>query len=163
VLAKEPKGCQTTAVWNLLGSAILSSLASCISRNRDDSGVVKLADGCNAWSRNEELSMRKQECFDYSRRALLGASGALAFLGALPQLGRDYGGALQGKIVLDACNAVPARDGVIADEVERDGVGITSQKYLPGTHLVRAFNTLSYTIFVREANRSDPKLAIPIA
>ena len=137
--------------------------------------------------------MRKQECFDYSRRAVLGASGALAFLGALrplrifaqasggrlrigiigsghiggaigglwvkaghrvlfssrhpeelkdlvaglgpltqngtvsqavafgdalffvvpyvalPQLGRDYGGALQGKIVLDACNAVPAR------------------------------------------------------
>src|SRR5262249_17812596 len=170
--------------------------------------------------------MRKQECFDYSRRALLGASGASAFLaalrplrifaqasggklrigiigsghiggaiggvwgkagppglfssphsgelkdfvggagppgphgtvsqavafgdalffavpyGALPQLGRDYGGALQGKIVLDACNAVPARDGVIADEVEREGVGITSQKYLPGTHLVRAFNTL---------------------
>jgi hypothetical protein len=48
VLAKEPKGCQTTAAWNLLGSPILSSLASCISRNRDDSGVVKLADGCNA-------------------------------------------------------------------------------------------------------------------
>jgi 8-hydroxy-5-deazaflavin:NADPH oxidoreductase len=83
--------------------------------------------------------------------------------GALPQLGRDYGGALQGKIVLDACNAVAARDGVIADEVEREGIGITSQKYLPGTHLVRAFNTLSYSIFVREANRPDPKLAIPIA
>src|SRR5215472_6710453 len=48
VLAKEPKGCHTTAAWNLLGSAIVSSLASCISRNRDDSGVVKLADGCNA-------------------------------------------------------------------------------------------------------------------
>jgi len=191
--------------------------------------------------------MRKQECFDHSRRALLGASGALAFLaalrplpilaqasggklrigiigsghiggaigglwvkaghpvlfssrhpeelkdlvaglgplaqngtvsqavafgdalffavpyGVLPQLGRDYGGALQGKIVLDACNAVPARDGVIADEVEREGIGMTSQKYLPGTHLVRAFNTLSYAIFVREANRPDPKLAIPIA
>ena len=48
VLAKEPKGCQTTAAWNLLGSAILSSLARCISRNRDEAGVVKLADGCNA-------------------------------------------------------------------------------------------------------------------
>src|SRR5262249_43637455 len=83
--------------------------------------------------------------------------------GALPQLGRDYGGALQGKIVLDACNAVPARDGGIAHEVESQGGGITSQKYLPGTHLVRAFNTLSYTIFVHEANRPDPKLAIPIA
>jgi predicted dinucleotide-binding enzyme len=84
--------------------------------------------------------------------------------GALPQLGQDYAGALKGKIVLDACNAAAARDGApIADEVEQNGIGITSQKYLPGTRLVRAFNTLSYMIFAREANRPDPKLAIPIA
>src|ERR1700687_3883848 len=83
--------------------------------------------------------------------------------GALPQLGQDYGGALNGKIALDACNAFAARDGPIADEVERNGIGITSQKYLPGTRLVRAFNTLSYIILVREANRPDPKLAVPIA
>ncbi len=31
--------------------------------------------------------------------------------GALPQIGRDYGEALKGKIVLDAGNAVAARDG----------------------------------------------------
>lgn len=83
--------------------------------------------------------------------------------GALPQLGRDYASALKGKIALDACNAFAARDGAIADEVERDGIGIVSQKYLPGTRLVRAFNTLSYSILAREANRPDPKLAIPIA
>jgi 8-hydroxy-5-deazaflavin:NADPH oxidoreductase len=83
--------------------------------------------------------------------------------GALPQLGRDNADALKGKIVLDACNAVAARDGAIAEEVDRDGVGVTSQKYLPGTRLVRAFNTLGYTILAREANRPDPKLAIPIA
>jgi predicted dinucleotide-binding enzyme len=83
--------------------------------------------------------------------------------GALPQIGQDYGAALKGKIVLDACNAVPARDGAIADEVESNGIGVTSQKYLPGTRLVRAFNTLNYMIFAREANRPDPKLAIPIA
>lgn len=83
--------------------------------------------------------------------------------GALPQLGQDYGAALKGKIVLDGCNAVSARDGAIADEVERNGIGITSQKCLSGTRLVRAFNTLSYTIFAREANRADPKLAVPIA
>jgi len=83
--------------------------------------------------------------------------------GALPQLGQDHGGALNGKIALDACNAFAARDGPIADEVERNGIGITSQKYLPGTRLVRAFNTLSYIILVREANRPDPKLAVPIA
>jgi predicted dinucleotide-binding enzyme len=84
--------------------------------------------------------------------------------GALPQLGRDFGDALKNKIVLDACNAVAARDGgPIAEEVEQNGIGNTSQKYLPGTRLVRAFNTMSYAIFAREANRPDPKLAIPIA
>jgi 8-hydroxy-5-deazaflavin:NADPH oxidoreductase len=83
--------------------------------------------------------------------------------GAYPQLGKDYGDALRGKIALDAGNAVPARDGAIAEEVERDGIGVTSQKYLPGTRLVRAFNTLGYMIFAREASRPDPKLAIPIA
>lgn len=84
--------------------------------------------------------------------------------GALPQIGQDYGAKLGGKIILDACNAVAARDGApIADEVEKEGVGVVSQKYLPGAQLVRAFNTLNYKIFASEANRPDPKLAIPIA
>jgi hypothetical protein len=83
--------------------------------------------------------------------------------GALPQIGKDYGSALKGKIVLDACNAVASRDGPIADEAEKNGIGVTSQKYLAGTQLVRAFNTMSYMIFAREANRPDPRLAIPIA
>ena len=82
---------------------------------------------------------------------------------ALPQIGKDYAAALKNKIVLDACNAVAARDGAIAEEVERDGIGVTSQKYLVGTRLVRSFNTMSYMVFVREANRLDPKLAVPIA
>jgi 8-hydroxy-5-deazaflavin:NADPH oxidoreductase len=84
--------------------------------------------------------------------------------GALPQIGADHAAALKGKIVLDACNAVPARDGAaIAEEAERNGIGVTSQKYLPGTRLVRAFNTLHYTLLASEANRPDPRLAIPIA
>lgn len=83
--------------------------------------------------------------------------------GAIPGLGRDHGAALKGKIVLDACNAFQSRDGDIAQEVGRDGVGVTSQRYLPGTRLVRAFNTMSYAIFAREANRPEPRMAIPIA
>jgi 8-hydroxy-5-deazaflavin:NADPH oxidoreductase len=82
---------------------------------------------------------------------------------ALPQIGRDYAAQLKGKIVLDTCNALVGRDGPIAEEVEANGVGVTSQKYLPGTRLVRAFNTMSYRIFASEANRPDPKLAVPIA
>jgi len=83
--------------------------------------------------------------------------------GAVPQIGRDFGAALKGKVVLDACNAVAARDGAIAEEVEREGIGVTSQKYLTGARVVRAFNTMGYTTFAREAHRADPKLAIPIA
>jgi predicted dinucleotide-binding enzyme len=82
---------------------------------------------------------------------------------AVPQIGRDYGDKLKGKIVLDTCNAVAARDGDIADEVEKDGIGVTSQKYLPGARLVRAFNTMSYAYMAEQANRPDPRLAIPIA
>jgi hypothetical protein len=83
--------------------------------------------------------------------------------GALPQIGKEYGKSLAGKVVLDANNAVASRDGAIAEEAERDGIGVTSQKYLPATRLVRAFNTLSYMIFAREANRPAPRLAVPIA
>jgi predicted dinucleotide-binding enzyme len=83
---------------------------------------------------------------------------------ALPQIGQDYGAVLKGKIMLDACNAVAMRDGSpIADEVEHEGVGVVSQKYLPGARLVRAFNTLNYKIFASEANRPDPRVAVPIA
>ncbi len=83
---------------------------------------------------------------------------------ALPQLGQDYSASLKGKIMLDACNAIAPRDGAaLAEEVERDGIGVVSQKYLPGVRLVRAFNTLNYTIFAREANRPGPRIAVPIA
>jgi hypothetical protein len=83
---------------------------------------------------------------------------------ALAKIGEENRAALQGKIVLDACNAVAARDGqALRDEVDRNGIGVTSQKYLPGTRLVRAFNTLSSALLARESSRADPKLAIPIA
>jgi predicted dinucleotide-binding enzyme len=82
---------------------------------------------------------------------------------ALPELGKEHAAALKGKIVLDACNAVAARDGPITDEAVQNGIGITSQKYLAGTRLVRAFNTISYMVIGREANRADPRLPIPIA
>src|SRR5208282_4615901 len=58
--------------------------------------------------------------------------------GAMPQIGQDYRDQLKGKIVLDAENANAGRDGAVADEVEKNGIGVTSQKYLPGTHVVRA-------------------------
>ena len=83
--------------------------------------------------------------------------------GAIPQIGKDYSAKMKGKVMLDACNAVSTRDGAVAEEVEQNGIGVTTQKYFPGVRIVRAFNTMSYMVFAREANRPDPKLAIPIA
>ena len=83
--------------------------------------------------------------------------------GAIPQIGHDYAAQLKGKIVLDTCNAVPARDGAVAEEVEKNGIGVTTQKYFPGARIVRAFNTMSYMYFQEQANRPDPRLAVPIA
>ena len=83
---------------------------------------------------------------------------------ALPKIGDEHRDALKGKVVLDACNAVASRDGAeLRTEVDQSGIGVTSQKYLPGARVVRAFNTLSSGILAREANRADPRLAIPIA
>ena len=83
--------------------------------------------------------------------------------GAYPQIGKDYARELAGKVVLDAGNAVPGRDGDIVKEAGDHGIGITSAKYLSGARIVRAFNTLNYRTLERNANRSGPRMAIPIA
>jgi len=83
--------------------------------------------------------------------------------GAYPQIGKDYGSQLAGKVVLDAGNAVAARDGEITAETKEEGIGVTSAKYLPGAKIVRAFNSMGYKFFVSEANRPGDRMAIPIA
>ncbi len=83
--------------------------------------------------------------------------------GAYPQIGKDYGSQLAGKVVLDAGNAVAARDGEITAETKEEGIGLTSAKYLPGAKIVRAFNSMGYKFFVSEANRAGDRMAIPIA
>ncbi len=84
--------------------------------------------------------------------------------GAYPQIGKDYGSKLTGKVVLDAGNAVAARDGSeLTAEAKEDGIGVTSAKYLPGARIVRAFNSMGYRFFESEANRSGARMAIPMA
>ncbi len=62
-----------------------------------------------------------------------GAFGEVLFIAvpyaALPQVGRDLGDALKGKIVLDACNPIPGRDGDMAIEAGAKGTGIASPQF----------------------------------
>lgn len=84
--------------------------------------------------------------------------------GAYPQIGKDYGSKLSGKVVLDAGNAVARRDGEdLATEAKQEGIGVTSAKYLPGARIVRAFNSMGYKFFASEANRAGDRMAIPLA
>jgi 8-hydroxy-5-deazaflavin:NADPH oxidoreductase len=84
--------------------------------------------------------------------------------GAYPQIGKDYGSLLAGKVVLDAGNATSRRDGdEITNEAKEEGIGIVSAKYLPGARIVRAFNSMGYKFFASEANRAGERMAIPLA
>jgi len=62
--------------------------------------------------------------------------------GALPELGKSLAGALEGKVVIDACNPFPARDGEIANRAREKGAGLTTAELLPGARIVRAFNAI---------------------
>lgn len=82
--------------------------------------------------------------------------------GALPELGTSLASALKGKVVIDACNPFPARDGAIAEEARAKGAGVTSARLLPGARIVRAFNAVGAARM--GAVHQDPgKVGMPIA
>jgi len=62
--------------------------------------------------------------------------------GALPELGKALGGSIKGKVVIDACNPFPQRDGEIANRAREKGAGYVSAELLPGARIVRAFNAV---------------------
>ena len=83
--------------------------------------------------------------------------------GAMPQIGRDYGATLAGKVVLDTGNPFLGRDGEMARAAQEKGAGIASAEFLPGARLVRAFNCIPAWSLANNANRKPERIAIPIA
>jgi predicted dinucleotide-binding enzyme len=83
--------------------------------------------------------------------------------GSMAQISRDYAKDLAGKIVMDTGNAVLARDGEIGKEAREKGVGLTTQRLLPGARVVRAFNTLGVNRLRNNANRPEGRIGIPMA
>lgn len=64
--------------------------------------------------------------------------------GAMPALSRQIKDALAGKVVLSASNPFSGRDAEVGRKALEQGVALADQQYLPGVHLVRAFNAISY-------------------
>ncbi len=82
--------------------------------------------------------------------------------GALPELGKSLGGAIKGKVVIDACNPFPQRDGEIANRARAQGAGRVSAELLPGAHIVRAFNAIG-AARMGQAHEEPGRIGMPIA
>jgi 8-hydroxy-5-deazaflavin:NADPH oxidoreductase len=94
------------------------------------------------------------------------AFGDVVFIGvpfsSMPQIGQDYAAALKGKIVFDAGNPNPRRDGPVAEAAVAKGAGLATAELLPGARIVRAFNQLNFKVFLSEAHRAGDRVAVPL-
>jgi predicted dinucleotide-binding enzyme len=82
---------------------------------------------------------------------------------ALPQLGSELAEPIKGKVVIDACNPFPARDGEIAVWAREKGAGLASAELLAGARLVRAFNAIGYSRMADAAQRQGERIGMPMA
>jgi 8-hydroxy-5-deazaflavin:NADPH oxidoreductase len=82
--------------------------------------------------------------------------------GALPDLGKALAGELKGKVVIDACNPFPSRDGDIANWAREKGAGLASSELLPGARIVRAFNAVG-AARMGAAHEAPGRYGMPIA
>src|SRR6195952_1757860 len=94
------------------------------------------------------------------------AFGDIVFIavpyGAMPAIGRELAPTLAGKVLIDAGNAVAARDGDAMALVKDKGIGLATASLFPGARVVRAFNVLNYRIIQAQAHRAGDPIAIPI-
>jgi predicted dinucleotide-binding enzyme len=82
--------------------------------------------------------------------------------GALPELGKTLGDSIKGKVVIDACNPFPNRDGDIANQAREKGAGLMSAELLPGARIVRAFNAVG-AARMGQAHQQPGRTGMPIA
>jgi predicted dinucleotide-binding enzyme len=82
--------------------------------------------------------------------------------GALPDLGKSLATRIKGKVLIDACNPYPNRDGEIADWARQKGAGLASAELLPGARIVRAFNAVG-AARMGQAHETPGKYGMPIA
>lgn len=81
---------------------------------------------------------------------------------AFPELIRSLGNSLQEKVVINASNPFPQRDGEIADQALKEGTGIFDAQLLRGAFVVRAFNAVP-AARLESAHEEPGKIGMPIA
>jgi len=81
---------------------------------------------------------------------------------ALPEVAKESGDLLKGKVVIDTCNPFVHRDGEIATWARDKGAGLATAELLPGTRLVRAFNAIG-AARMGSAHEEPGRVGMPIA
>jgi 8-hydroxy-5-deazaflavin:NADPH oxidoreductase len=81
---------------------------------------------------------------------------------AFPDLIRSLGDSIKGKVVINASNPFPQRDGAIADDARTRGAGLFDAQMLRGALVVRAFNAVG-AARMASAHESPGKIGMPIA
>ena len=136
-------GSTVGTLWVKAGHQVMFS-------SRNPGNLKQLVDGLGPLARAGTVA----EALAYGDAIFVGVP-----YGAMPQLGKDYAKEFSGKIVLDAGNAVVARDGEIGKAAREAGVALTSAKLLAGARIVRAFNTINFRRLANLSNRAEGRIA----
>jgi predicted dinucleotide-binding enzyme len=85
--------------------------------------------------------------------------------GVWPVLAAQIAEAVAGKVVIDAANPYPGRDGDFAQHAidAGEGAGVPVARLLPGARLVRGFNSVAARTFKEEAHRAGDRIGVPLA
>ena len=85
---------------------------------------------------------------------------------AMEQIGKAYASALAKKVlVIDVSNPIARRDGedFVKSVGKQGGAGLVTAKFLPGAHIVRAFNAIGSGKLAELAHRAGEQVGVPIA
>jgi len=81
---------------------------------------------------------------------------------AFPELMKSLGNSLKGKVIINASNPFPQRDGEIASQAREEGAGLFDAHLLAGALVVRAFNAVP-AARMASAHEDPGKIGMPIA
>jgi 8-hydroxy-5-deazaflavin:NADPH oxidoreductase len=133
-------------VWAKAGNEVMFS-----SRNLDNDKKLAGEVGTNA------RAGTPQEAASFGQVILLAVPYS-----AFPDLVKSLGDSLKGKVVINASNPFPQRDGDIADQARGQGAGVFDAHLLPGAFVVRAFNAVPAALMA-SAHEDPGKIGMPIA
>jgi 8-hydroxy-5-deazaflavin:NADPH oxidoreductase len=133
-------------VWAKVGNEVMFS-----SRHLDNDKKLAAAIGANARAGTPQEAARFGQ-------VLLFAVPYSAF----PELINSLGDSFKGKVVINASNPFPQRDGEIADQARAKGAGLFDAQLLAGARVVRAFNAVA-AARMASAHEDPGKIGMPIA